>query len=298
MGGNISATVRRHRAVVISPDGATTTAAAGASSWSTMGPVRLSIHQPCETPPCHPRTPRHRRHALARSGSGQRLPLLNPSDGSTLARDRTRQRRGRGRRQQAGAGGARGRVGWPASPPPSAAGCRWPWGARCWSVDELARLEALDVGKPLKRGRADAAALARYLEFYGGAGDKVSGETILNLPERLHRAHLARAAWRDRRHVVPWNYPMQIIGCSVGAALAMGNACVLEARRGSLPDGAYVRPHRAANRPAGRRVNIDAGPGRRSRRAYGACRRRHLSFTGSVATGRLGRRRLRSTPCR
>jgi aldehyde dehydrogenase (NAD+) len=29
-------------------------------------------------------------------------------------------------------------------------------------------------------------------------------------------------------HIVPWNYPMQIIGRSVGAALAMGNACVLK----------------------------------------------------------------------
>jgi len=45
-------------------------------------------------------------------------------------------------------------------------------------ADELARLEALDVGKPLKQGRADAVALARYLEFYGGAADKVHGETI------------------------------------------------------------------------------------------------------------------------
>jgi aldehyde dehydrogenase (NAD+) len=45
-------------------------------------------------------------------------------------------------------------------------------------ADELARLEALDVGKPVKQGRADAVALARYLEFYGGAADKVHGETI------------------------------------------------------------------------------------------------------------------------
>ena len=29
-------------------------------------------------------------------------------------------------------------------------------------------------------------------------------------------------------HIVPWNYPMQIIGRSVGAALAMGNACVVK----------------------------------------------------------------------
>ena len=46
------------------------------------------------------------------------------------------------------------------------------------NVEMLARLEALDVGKPLKQGRADAVALARYLEFYGGAADKVHGETL------------------------------------------------------------------------------------------------------------------------
>ena len=45
-------------------------------------------------------------------------------------------------------------------------------------VEALARIEALDVGKPLKQARADALALARYLEFYGGAADKVMGETI------------------------------------------------------------------------------------------------------------------------
>src|SRR5207342_1121371 len=45
-------------------------------------------------------------------------------------------------------------------------------------ADELARLEALDVGKPLKQGRADALALARYCEFYAGACDKIHGETL------------------------------------------------------------------------------------------------------------------------
>ncbi|MGI9394190.1 MAG: aldehyde dehydrogenase family protein, partial [Boseongicola sp.] len=45
-------------------------------------------------------------------------------------------------------------------------------------VEDLAQLEALDVGKPLTQARADAKALARYLEFYGGAADKVHGATI------------------------------------------------------------------------------------------------------------------------
>jgi len=45
-------------------------------------------------------------------------------------------------------------------------------------TDALAELEALDVGKPLKQARADVLALARYMEFYGGAADKVHGATI------------------------------------------------------------------------------------------------------------------------
>ena len=45
------------------------------------------------------------------------------------------------------------------------------------NVDTLARLESLDVGKPLKQARADAVALARYMEFYAGAADKVHGST-------------------------------------------------------------------------------------------------------------------------
>ena len=88
-------------------------------------------------------------------------------------------------------------------------------------ADELARLEALDVGKPLKQGRADAIALARYLEFYAGAADKVHGQTI-----PFANGYTA-LTWREPHgvtgHIVPWNYPMQIIGRSVGAALAMGN---------------------------------------------------------------------------
>ena len=45
-------------------------------------------------------------------------------------------------------------------------------------VELLAELEANDVGKPLTQARGDAIALARYLEFYGGASDKIHGETI------------------------------------------------------------------------------------------------------------------------
>ena len=54
-------------------------------------------------------------------------------------------------------------------------------------ADKLAQLEARDVGKPLNQARADALALARYLEFYAGAADKLHGETIPYL-QRLYGA--------------------------------------------------------------------------------------------------------------
>ena len=44
--------------------------------------------------------------------------------------------------------------------------------------EQLARLESRTTGKPLKQGRADAAALARYFEYYAGAADKLHGDTI------------------------------------------------------------------------------------------------------------------------
>ncbi|MDG1211908.1 MAG: aldehyde dehydrogenase family protein, partial [Paracoccaceae bacterium] len=93
-------------------------------------------------------------------------------------------------------------------------------------ADDLAAIEAADVGKPLKQARADAVALARYLEFYGGAADKVMGETIPYLDG--YTVYTLREPHGVTGHIVPWNYPMQIIGRSVGASLAMGNASVLK----------------------------------------------------------------------
>ncbi len=153
-------------------------------------------------------------------------------------------------------------------------------------ADELARLEALDVGKPLKQGRADALALARYLEFYGGAADKVHGETLPYL--NGYTAFTLREPHGVTGHIVPWNYPMQIIGRSVGAALAMGNACVLKpAEEACLSALAFGHIAQEAGLPAGA-LNIVPGLGSEAGAALSAHPGvAHLSFTGSVAVGRL-----------
>ncbi|MCO5112200.1 MAG: aldehyde dehydrogenase family protein, partial [Burkholderiaceae bacterium] len=92
--------------------------------------------------------------------------------------------------------------------------------------DELAALEQRDCGKPTRQARADVQALARYFEFYAGACDKLHGETIPGPPD------YSVLTWREPHgvtgHVIPWNYPMQIFGRSVGGALAAGNVCVVK----------------------------------------------------------------------
>ncbi|MEL6587483.1 MAG: aldehyde dehydrogenase family protein, partial [Pseudomonadota bacterium] len=151
-------------------------------------------------------------------------------------------------------------------------------------ADDLAQLEALDVGKPLSQARADAVALARYCEFYGGAADKVHGQTIPYLDG--YTVYTLRRPHGVTGHIVPWNYPMQIIGRSVGAALAMGNACVLKpAEEACLTALAFARLAEEAGLPPGA-LNVVPGLGPEAGAALaGHPGVDHISFTGSVATG-------------
>lgn len=153
------------------------------------------------------------------------------------------------------------------------------------NIDRLANLEALDVGKPLMQARADVLALARYLEFYGGAVDKIHGTTIPYLDG--YTVYTLREPHGVTGHIIPWNYPMQIIGRSVGAALAMGNACVLKpAEEACLTALAFAELARQAGLPAGA-LNVVPGRGEVAGAALSSNKGvRHISFTGSVATGR------------
>ncbi len=153
-------------------------------------------------------------------------------------------------------------------------------------VEDLARIEAIDVGKPLKQGRADAMAMARYMEFYAGAADKVMGETIPYLDG--YTVYTLREPHGVTGHIVPWNYPMQIAGRTIGAALAMGNACVLKpAEEACLTSLALADLAREAGFPDGA-LNVVPGLGEEAGAALASCPGvRHLSFTGSVAVGVL-----------
>jgi len=151
-------------------------------------------------------------------------------------------------------------------------------------VNTLAELEAFDVGKPLSQARNDAVALARYCEFFGGAADKVHGDTIPYLDG--YTVYTLREAHGVTGHIVPWNYPMQIIGRSVGAALAMGNAVVLKpAEEACLTALVFAELAHQVGFPAGS-INVVPGLGGVAGAALSAHKGvHHVSFTGSVATG-------------
>lgn len=153
-------------------------------------------------------------------------------------------------------------------------------------VDELSALEQRDCGKPTRQARADAMALARYFEFYAGACDKLHGDTIPYLDG------YSVLTWREPHgvtgHVIPWNYPMQIFGRSIGGALAAGNACVVKPAEDACLSLIRVAQMAAeVGFPAGA-LNIVTGYGHE----VGDALARHpgvdhISFTGSPSVGTL-----------
>ena len=216
-------------------------------------------------------------------GNATTVPVIDPSDGAafaTIARGSAADIDAAVRAAQSAFDGAWGRLA------PAAKGRTL---ARVSAsiadhAEELALIEARDCGKPLTQARADVAACARYFEFYAGAPDKLHGETI------PYAADYTVLTWREPHgvtgHIIPWNYPLQIFGRSVGAALAAGNACVVKPAEDACLSLLRVAQIAAeAGLPEGV-LNLVTGLGGEAGAALAAHRGvAHLSFTGSPATG-------------
>ncbi|MBV8247868.1 MAG: aldehyde dehydrogenase family protein [Comamonas sp.] len=150
--------------------------------------------------------------------------------------------------------------------------------------EELAQLEARDTGKPMAVARADAAAVARYFEFYGGAADKVHGQTIPYL--NGYNVSVVRVPHGVTGHIIPWNYPAQMMGRTLAPALAMGNAAVVKPSEDAcLTALKLAELAMEAGLPAGA-LNIITGYGAEA----GAALTAHpdvnfVTFTGSPETG-------------
>ena len=92
--------------------------------------------------------------------------------------------------------------------------------------EELARLEARNVGKPIRDARDEVDLAANVFEYYAGATNKIGGQTIpaaapgvlLSLREPVGACGI----------IVPWNFPIAITAWKSAPALAMGNTVVLK----------------------------------------------------------------------
>ncbi|MGB3539841.1 MAG: aldehyde dehydrogenase family protein [Mesorhizobium sp.] len=150
--------------------------------------------------------------------------------------------------------------------------------------DELAALESRDTGKPARQGRADVTATMRYYEFYGGAGDKIHGDTIPFLEG--YTALTLREPHGVVAGIIPWNYPLQILARVAGAALAMGNTLVVKpAEDASLTAIRIAELALEAGFPEGV-FNVITGYGHQAGAALSAHPDvDYVTFTGSPATG-------------
>ncbi|WP_052384165.1 aldehyde dehydrogenase family protein [Litchfieldella xinjiangensis] len=152
--------------------------------------------------------------------------------------------------------------------------------------ERLAALECADTGKPMAQARGDITACARYFRFYGGAADKLHGETIPF--ENDFAVMTLREPFGVCAQIIPWNYPAQIFGRCVAAALAAGNAVVLKpAEDACLSVLRLAELAMEKGLPPGV-LNVVPGLGQEAGAALSAHPDiDHLSFTGSPDTGTL-----------
>ena len=92
-------------------------------------------------------------------------------------------------------------------------------------VEDLARLEARNVGKPISDARGEAGMVADVFNYYAGAPERLLGDTI---PVDGGLDFTFREPLGVVGLITPWNFPMAIASWKVGPALAAGNTIVLK----------------------------------------------------------------------
>ncbi|WP_417608551.1 aldehyde dehydrogenase family protein [Parasphingorhabdus sp.] len=154
-------------------------------------------------------------------------------------------------------------------------------------AEELAQLETLDNGKPIKFSRGEIFASAGAIRYFAGWVDKIHGTTHnVNMPGDYH-VYTLKEPVGVVALIVPWNYPIVMAVMKLGPALAAGCTCVLKpAEDTSLSAIRLGEIMLEAGLPEGV-VNIVTGRGH----TVGAALASHrdvnkIAFTGSTATGK------------
>jgi aldehyde dehydrogenase (NAD+) len=154
------------------------------------------------------------------------------------------------------------------------------------NAEELAQLESLDTGHPIRDSRAlDVPRTAACFRYFGGMADKLQGSVIPVETGFLN--YVQRAPIGVVGQIVPWNFPLMFTSWKMGPALAAGNTVVLKPSEITpLSTLRIVELMAEVGFPAGV-VNIVVGyghtAGQRLAEHEGVGK---IAFTGSTATGR------------
>ncbi|MDN5894260.1 MAG: aldehyde dehydrogenase family protein [Nocardioides sp.] len=140
---------------------------------------------------------------------------------------------------------------------------------------ELAVLETIDNGKPIKESRdVDVPIAAAYFFYYAGWADK------------LEYSGYGSQSLGVAAQVIPWNFPLLMLSWKIAPALAAGNTVVLKpAETTSLTALLFAEICQQADLPPGV-VNIVTGAGETGRSLVGHEDVDKIAFTGSTDVGR------------
>jgi acyl-CoA reductase-like NAD-dependent aldehyde dehydrogenase len=151
-------------------------------------------------------------------------------------------------------------------------------------LEELATLEARNVGKPIADARGEVGMVADVFNYYAGAPERLLGDTIpvaggidITFREPLGVVGL----------ITPWNFPIAIASWKLGPSLAAGNTVVLKpAELTPLTALELEKIALEAGLPEGV-LNVVVGPGRVvGERMVGHPDVAKIAFTGSTEVGR------------
>jgi len=151
---------------------------------------------------------------------------------------------------------------------------------------ELAVLESLDNGKPIKESRdVDVPLVAAHFFYYAGWADKLPHAGFGPNPQPLGVA----------AQVIPWNFPLLMLAWKIAPALAAGNTVVLKpAETTPLTALLFAEICQQADLPAGV-VNIVTGAGETGRALVEHPGVDKVAFTGSTDVGKAIARAVAGT---
>jgi acyl-CoA reductase-like NAD-dependent aldehyde dehydrogenase len=153
-------------------------------------------------------------------------------------------------------------------------------------ADELAQLESLDNGKPVKLAkRVDVKLAAEHIRYFAGWPTRITGE-VLPVSQRGMHCYTRKEPVGVAGQIIPWNFPLLMAAWKTGPALAAGCTMVLKpAEQTPLTALRFGELALEAGLPEGV-LNVITGDGETGAALVDHPRVDKIAFTGSTAVGR------------